>query len=186
MPGYFDGYEKQFAEARPPISKRYNLEGSHTVVIAMTKMVKPRNPGGADKFVCEMYTLKSTNPNQEAGAKTSQVINMAWDGSLRDIMSLIAGASGTRFEEVKPAHANIVVDVQRDAEGNAIVDAFGKPIQRNPLKGQIALVRCWYKYKEEDTDRLNPFTIHEWSAVTPEQSKGFADAAAKYLATYQG
>lgn len=178
--GYFDEHQKQFNDAQAPLSKRFNLEGNYVVAILTTKMKKPRKIGGSDNFICEMVTLQSTNPAQEVGAKTSQVIKMEWDGSLGDIKSLIAAVAKRRFEEVTIPIANAVVDVERDANGNAKKDAFGQDVPKNPLKGEIARLRCYTKQTQSE----GTFTVHEWSACSAEEEAKLKPLAAKYVEQY--
>lgn len=162
--GYFDSFDTK--NVRPPISRRYNEDGVHVLAILENKLHSKETGlrlGKPEAFVLRTITLQSSAPAQEVGAVTSWSPLMSWDGTPKDLMSLIAAAGRCRFEEVTKAHLNAITEYKKGPDGLLLRDAAGHAISVNALAGQIVKVRVTSKAREGKSD----FSQHEWSPVPP-------------------
>jgi hypothetical protein len=161
--GYFDSVADQLGKIRPPLQKRYNDNGVFILGIVKTRMQKSTRLGKPDTFIADLVTLQSSSPSQEVGAKTQWAPSMAWDGTLRDIMSFIAAAAKARFEDITTTHLNLVVETKKDPAGKELVGADGFPIQENPLFGRIVKCRVYPKLSDERKAKgKEAFSAHDW------------------------
>jgi hypothetical protein len=143
MAGYFDTIADKLKDVKPPIQRRYCAEGVHILGILGTRMNRSTRLGKPDTFIADFYSLQSSNPAQEVGAKVQWAPSMAWDGTLRDIMSFVAAVAKVRFEEVSIAHLNAITQ-----DGT------------NPLYGRIVKVIAHGKDRSDKGKSV--FTIHDW------------------------
>lgn len=153
------------------------MEGVHILGVLKTRMQSSTRVGKPDTFIADFITLQSSNPAQEIGAKTQWAPSMAWDGTVRDIMSFIAAVAKCRFEQVSVAHMNAIVDIVRDEKGEPVKgeDGFDKLV--NPMFGR--LVKCVVSTKDRSDKGKSEFTVHDWYScpldVEPALLKKFAE-----------
>ena len=74
-----------------------------------------------------MEVLESDNPERKPGSVMSWYRDFSWDGTLGDIKSYIAAATGASVEQVETAHA---------------INSVGSS---NPLKGTELRLSAWEK-----------------------------------------
>lgn len=178
--GYFDRLQGELGKIKPPVQRRYNDNGVFILGILKTRMQVSTRLGKPDTFICDTVTLQSSNPAQEIGAKTQWAPSMAWDGTVRDIMSFIAAVAKCRFEQVTVAHMNAICEVVRDEKGEPVIgeDGFEKLV--NPMYGRLVKVRVFPKQNDErKASGKEPFSAHDWYPcpldIEPALLKKFAE-----------